>query len=165
MKFWYDSEFYEDGKQIHWISFAMVSEDGRELYFENTDFDWSIVPDGHFIRGHVRPYLDIHLFGIPGDELGDEIKKFVGNGPNELWAYYADYDHVLLAQRFGRMVDMPSGLPWYTLDVKQEAHRLGNPQLPPQDSAEHHALNDARWTKAAWQFLQDYDEKTGPQIW
>ena len=167
MKFWYDTEFYEDGKEIHLISIGMVAEDGTELYLENSDFDWGIVPDGHWIRGHVRPYLDNHLYGVTKNELIYELKYFVQfkSLSNEFWAYYADYDHVVLAQLFGRMVDMPEGFPWYTLDVKQEAHRLGNPELPPQDSAEHHALNDARWTKQAWQFLQDYDQQTGPQIW
>lgn len=157
MKFFYDTEFYEDGKQIHLISFGMVSEEGHELYWENSDFDWSIVPPEHFVRGHVKPYLDTQLFGIPKDEIRDEIKKFIqfkSLSNNELWGYYADYDHVVLAQLFGRMVDMPQGIPWFTLDLKQEAVRLGSPKLPEQNSAEHHALNDARWNLEVYNFLK-----------
>lgn len=161
MRFWYDTEFYEDGERIHLISFAIVAEDGSELYWENADFDWGIVPEDHWLQGNVRPHLDNFLFGVPKSEITYQVKRFIqykSLSNNELWGYYADYDHVVLAQLFGRMVDMPEGIPWYTLDIKQEAHRLGNPELPKQTSTEHHALADARWNKEAWQFLQDYDE-------
>lgn len=168
MRFWYDTEFYEDGERIHLISIAIVAEDGSELYWENSDFDWSIVPEDHWLQENVRPHLDNFLFGVPKSEITYQVKMFIqykSLSNNELWGYYADYDHVVLAQLFGRMVDMPDGVPWYTLDIKQEAHRLGNPELPEQKSTEHHALADARWNKEAWQFLQDYDEQMGPQIW
>lgn len=168
MRFWYDTEFYEDGERIHLISFAIVAEDGREMYVENADFKWGMVPHDHFVQKNVRPHLDPYLYGVPKSYIRDHVESFLtskGKHNNELWGYYADYDHVVLAQLFGRMVDMPEGVPWYTLDIKQEAHRLGNPELPRQTSTEHHALADARWNKEAWQFLQDYDEATGPQIW
>lgn len=171
MRFWYDTEFYEDGERIHLISFGIVAEDGREMYVENGDFDWKIVPKDHRLQENVRPHLDPYLFGVSKRHIKDHVESFLtskGKHNNELWGYYADYDHVVLAQLFGRMVDMPEGVPWYTLDIKQEAHRLGIWDLAdrvPQDSTEHHALNDARWNKKAWEFLQDYDEATGPQIW
>lgn len=172
MKFWYDSEFYEDGERIHLISIAFVAEDGREFYRENSEFDWSIVPEDHWLQENVRPHLDVHLYGATRAEIADELKWFVWNGSmhadqNEFWGYYADYDHVVRSQLFGRMVDLPEGFPWYTLDIKQEAHRLGNPELPDMDEAwqEHHAGFDARWNKKAWEFLKEYDEATGPQIW
>lgn len=170
MRFFYDSEFYEDGERIHLISIAFVADDGREFYRENSEFNWSIVPEDHWLQVNVRPHLDVHLHGATRAEIAHDLKWFVWNGSthadqNELWGYYADYDHVVLAQLFGRMVDMPEGFPWYTLDIKQEAHRLGNPELPSQTSTEHHAGHDARWNKEAWKFLQDYDEATGPQIW
>lgn len=161
MRFWYDTEFYEDGREIHLISFGMVAEDGSELYWENAEFDWGIVPKDHWIQDNVRPHLDHHLYGIPKWEMVYQLKNFVqykSLGNNEFWGYYADYDHVVMAQLFGRMVDMPEGFPWYTLDIKQEAHRLGNPELPTQFGTEHHALNDARWNKKAWKFLKDYEE-------
>jgi hypothetical protein len=42
----------------------------------------------------------------------------------------------------------------YCRDLKQMCDDLGNPQLPKQDSAEHHALADARWNKQVFAFLQ-----------
>jgi hypothetical protein len=169
VRFWYDTEFYEDGSQIHLISFGMVAEDGGEFYWENSDFSWNMVPPTHWLQENVRPHLDLHLYGIPKDELIYELKDFVqwrSLGKNEFWGYYADYDHVVMAQLFGRMVDMPEGFPWYTLDIKQEAHRLGNPALPEQIQTEHHALNDARWNKKAWQFLQEFEQtEEDKRIW
>ena len=84
----------------------------------------------------------------------------------EFWGYYADYDWVLFCWLFGKMINLPVGFPKYCRDLKQECaprsgslrDRLGNPQLPPQDSVEHNALNDARWIKQAWEFLQDYQQ-------
>jgi hypothetical protein len=43
------------------------------------------------------------------------------------------------------MSDLPDGIPMFTLDLKQEHVRQGSPELPKQDSNEHHALADARY--------------------
>ena len=48
-----------------------------------------------------------------------------------------------------------NGWPMYCRDLKQLCDDLGNPKLPAQGKAEHHALADARWTRDAWNFLQD----------
>lgn len=79
---------------------------------------------------------------------------FVGTDKPELWAYYADYDWVVLCQLFGTMMDLPNGWPMYCRDVKQLCDELGNPKLPEQGKSEHHALADARWTRQAWAFLK-----------
>lgn len=39
MKYFYDTEFIEDGKTIDLISIGIVAEDGRELYMQSTEFD------------------------------------------------------------------------------------------------------------------------------
>lgn len=75
-------------------------------------------------------------------------------GKPELWGYYADYDHVLFAQSFGKMGDLPPDFPMYTNDLKQLSVMLGDPELPPlPDSREHHALDDAREIKFRFEFL------------
>lgn len=64
----------------------------------------------------------------------------------ELWAYYAAYDHVALAQLWGRMIRLPQGIPMYTHDLKQEMDRLGiDSGAVPKPPNEHDALADARW--------------------
>ena len=79
-----------------------------------------------------------------------------GHDKPEIWAYYADYDWVAFCQLFGTMMDLPKGFPMYCRDVKQWCDMLGNPKLPTQGLGEHNALNDARWTKMAWEFLRDF---------
>lgn len=37
----------------------------------------------------------------------------------EFWAYFGDYDWVLLCSLFGTMMDLPEGFPMYCCDVKQ----------------------------------------------
>jgi hypothetical protein len=159
MKYFYDTEFYEDGERIHLLSIGIIADDGRELYFENANFDWSIVPEQHFVRTHVRPwlYMDNHRYTATKNNIRDGVADFITQTEdNELWAYYAAYDHVALAQLFGVMVDMPLGIPWYTNDLKQEAVRLGfDTKTVIQADVVHHALGDARWNKMLYEAMKE----------
>jgi len=150
MKIWFDTEFIEDGKTIDLLSIGLIREDGVKLYIENTDADLSKGND--WVQHNVIIHLNWLDYGIAKPYIGDMIKEFAGNKP-EFWAYYADYDWVVLCQLFGTMMDLPKGWPMYCLDVKQLCDSLGNPKLPEQTSTEHHALADAIWTKQAWEFL------------
>eukprot|EP00918_Siedleckia_nematoides_P036361 GHVU01079058.1.p1 GENE.GHVU01079058.1~~GHVU01079058.1.p1 ORF type:complete len:311 (-),score=46.14 GHVU01079058.1:287-1219(-) len=148
MKIWFDTEFVEDGHTIDLISIGMVREDGAAYYAECAEFD----PDraGDWVARNVLP----HLTGEakPRVQIAREIAAFAGERP-EFWAYYADYDWVALCQLYGTMMDLPKGWPMYCRDLKQWADMLGGAALPPQDTTEHHALNDAQWTRAAWEHL------------
>ena len=149
MRFWFDTEFIEDGKTIDLMSIGIVAEDGRELYCE---FDVDHRRASPWVRDNVIP----HLRGTTTTKRADAaetIKLFCGEKP-ELWAYYGAYDWVALCQLFGTMMDLPNGWPMYCRDVKQLCDDLGNPKLPEQGKGEHHALADARWTRQAWDFLQ-----------
>lgn len=165
MKYWYDTEFYEDGERIHLISIGIVAEDGRELYLESSTFVWeNFVPDGHWLWENVKP----HLTGDPAHPkmIAQVVREFICNNPNDwtpnrLYAYYAAYDHVVLAQLFGRMVDMPKGMPWFTFDLKQmieeDPHRLGNvTESVTYQGSQHHALIDARWNKALHEKITEW---------
>lgn len=174
MKYWYDTEFYEDGYTIDLISIGIVAEDGRELYMENGDFDWTRVPMEHWLWDNVYPHLILDNMESKA-WIARAVHRFLTNNhtefQNELWGYYSSYDHVVLAQLFGRMVDMPDGIPWFTRDIKQEQERLSDLYfkhgllLPEQKSTAHNALNDAKWTKEAHEFLQKVDrEKWGTEI-
>lgn len=158
MRYWYDTEFYEDGKEIHLISFGIVAEDGRELYLENADFNWGIVPDDHWLWANVYPHLT-HERTLKND-MANQIRRFITMDgtefDNQIWGYYPSYDHVCLAQLFGRMVNMPDGIPWFTMCVKQLAVSMGVTTLPTQDDVHHHALADARWTKKAHDYLETW---------
>ena len=55
MRYFYDTEFIEDGRTIELISIGVVAEDGREYYAVSTEFD----PEraGSWVRAHVLPKL------------------------------------------------------------------------------------------------------------
>lgn len=82
---------------------------------------------------------------MPRRMIRNAVRGFVLDTPKpELWAWFGSYDHVLLAQLFGRMIDLPAGFPMWTNDIQQELHRRGNPEPPSQKAGEHHALADAK---------------------
>ncbi len=148
MRYWFDTEFIEDGKTIDLISIGVVSEDGREYYAESLECDLSRASD--WVKGNVLPHLN--GFAVPRARIASDLIGFMGAKP-EIWAYYADYDWVALCQLFGTMMDLPKDWPMYCRDVKQLCDSLGNPILAKQTSQEHNALADAVWTKQAWEFL------------
>jgi|SRR3990167_260051 len=154
MRYWLDTEFIDDGRTIDLISIGIVSEDGRELYAENSNCDLSRASD--WVKANVLPHLE---GGDGPTDLAAEVAWFCNpeeHGKPEFWGYFADYDWVVLCQLFGTMMDLPKGWPRYCRDIKQWCDDLGNPRLPSEGKDEHHALADARWNKRAWEFLNEF---------
>ncbi|WP_338442276.1 3'-5' exoribonuclease [Synechococcus elongatus IITB4] len=176
MKYFFDTEFIEDGKTIDLISIGIVSEDDREYYALNLECDWGKA--SKWVKENVIEHLPLKppLRWVAGGRIDSSHAKSVGwrfkdsiateiiefcspqsYGEPEFWAYYADYDWVVFCQLFGTMMELPKGFPMYCRDVKQLCDEKGNPQLPKQESVEHHALNDARWTKQAYLWLRNQE--------
>jgi hypothetical protein len=174
MKIYTDWEFLEDGETIEPISVALVREDDREYYAVFADMPTKRIAKHDWLRKNVVPGLprlhgDARMFAGRGNPLAidwqhpdikptkqirDEVQRFIVNTPNvELWGWYSAYDHVCLAQLFGRMIDLPTGIPMWTNDLKQEHLRLGEPRLPEQESGVHNALADARHIKVMAEHL------------
>jgi hypothetical protein len=162
VRYWLDTEFIETGRTIDLISIGVVCEDGREFYAENRDVN--LLAASGWVCENVVPHLRGPDGLWPSREWGGLMPRFLiaemlvdfvaaGDGKPEFWGYYADYDWVVTCWLYGRMIDLPDGWPMFCMDVKQLAVSLGNPDLPEQAGVEHHALADARWTKAAWEFL------------
>jgi hypothetical protein len=147
VRYFYDTEFIEDGRTIELISIGVVAEDGREYYGVSTEFD----PDraGRWVRAHVLPKLprpasprwrsrsqiraDLEaFFGVDGDE------------PIELWAWVGAYDHVVLCQLWGSMPALPRAMPRFTRELRQLWEDRGCPPMPPRPADTHDALVDAR---------------------
>ena len=53
---------------------------------------------------------------------------------------------VALAQLFGRMINLPPGIPMFTHELMQLWQDAGRPDKPEQKDA-HTALADARWNR------------------
>jgi hypothetical protein len=150
MRYWFDTEFIEDGKTIDLISIGIVAEDGRIYYAESSEF--GAEPASPWVTEHVLSQLGPVEQRKPRSRIRDELRAFIHDKP-EFWAYYGAYDWVALCQLFGTMTQLPAGWPSYCRDVKQWCDDLGNPKLPKQSTRGHHALNDALWTRQAWEFL------------
>lgn len=146
MRIWFDTEFIEDGKTIDLISIGAIREDGATYYAEAAECDRSRA--SQWVVDNVFPYLDSEAVK-PRAQIAADLIAFVGPSP-KFWAYYADYDWVVLCQLYGTMMDLPHSWPMYCRDVKQMADALGITELPPTYANEHNALSDARWTKKAW---------------
>ena len=151
MRFWFDTEFIEDGKTIDLMSIGVVCEDGRRYYAELEGCNYVVASD--WVWENVIP----HLSGIKTNrqQVAADLIDFMGDEP-EIWAWYADYDWVALCQLFGTMMDLPNGWPMYCRDVKQLADDKGNPELNSDNPKPHNALEDAIECRARWRVLQEY---------
>jgi hypothetical protein len=159
-RYFYDCEFIEDGRTVDLVSIGMVDEHGREFYAVSTEFDGSrAVP---WVRRNVLDRLP-----SPGDpvwrsrqRIRDDLFAFLTqplrDRPDEieLWAWYAAYDHVVLAQLWGPMTALPREIPRFTKDLRQLWDDRGRPELP-DATGRHHALVDARHNLARWRVLSD----------
>lgn len=153
MRYFFDTEFIEDGKTIDLISIGIVAEDGLGYYAESSNCDLSRASE--WVRANVLPKLTRGLSFLPRKRIADEIKRFVSRDDSpEFWAYYADYDWVALCQLYGTMMQLPDGWPKYCLDLKQLVHSIGNPLLQRQEGGDHNALADAQWVRKTWLTLQ-----------
>jgi hypothetical protein len=158
-RFFYDTEFMEEPGFLDLISIGVVGEDGREFYACNSNAKLNRA--NTWVKENVINQLPpMENRGIGGWMTHYEIRHTLLGflmpseaDPVELWGYYADYDHVLLCWLFGPMIDLPKGMPMYTMDIKQLAVSLDNPPLPKKPDDLHNALADAKWNRQAYQFL------------
>ena len=168
MKYFFDTEFIEDGKTIDLLSIGIVAEDGRELYLENNDAD--LTKASPWVREHVFPGMvwqrrvqrshecireDVYAFVLGGNRhpWGHTVPWPEDVPRPEFWAYYADYDWVVLCQLFGWMIDLPPGFPKYCRDFKQLIDQFPDFELD-KGGQNHNALDDARWLKREYDRLQ-----------
>ncbi|HEY5856881.1 MAG TPA: polyadenylate-specific 3'-exoribonuclease AS [Aldersonia sp.] len=157
MRYFYDCEFIEDGVVIELISIGVVAEDGREFYAVSTEFD----PDraGPWVRRNVLPKLPDRSSRVwrRREKIRDDLLAFLvprSTVEPELWAWVGAYDHVVLCQLWGTMVDLPSSLPRFTHELRQHWECAGYPPLPPAPDDAHDALADARHNHAKFEAIE-----------
>lgn len=146
MRTFFDFEFIENGDKhpIIPVSVGLVREDGKEYYAEFEGVDWSLAND--WVIENVKPTLG-RVEPLPKNDIAADIISFVGYNP-EFWAYYADYDWVIMCGLYGPMVLLPEGWPMICYDIRQYMYHLGldskfTNSIPNKE--EHHALADAIW--------------------
>lgn len=163
MRFFFDTEFIEDGRTIDLVSIGVVDERGREFYAVSTEFDPGRA--GPWVRDNVLDKLP-----SPADKawcdratIRDRLLEFLRRDRErvELWAWFAAYDHVALAQLWGDMPALPRELPRFTRELRQRWEDVGKPTLPPPPSDAHDALADARHNLARWRVIEAERVKRG----
>jgi len=171
-RFYYDFEFLEDGSTIMPLSIGIVSFDGYSTYYAGFS-------DVDHVRARAEPWLAKNVFPKmppmtakrfwkPKATIAQEVLGFFGivrgvaqQGVPELWADHASYDHVALCQLYGRMIDLPSGMPMFTMDLQQQLVATGfrRAELPVQDpETEHHALEDALHLRRCHRWVLGLDQ-------
>lgn len=151
MRYFYDTEFHEDGHTIDLISIGIVREDGEEYYAVNDDADWNRIGRHSWLMENVVAQLpdEADAAWKAKDQIAQDVAAFLlQDGPPELWAWFASYDHVVLAQLFGTMMNLPDGVPMYTHDLRSFIDWFPPRRpLPDQGAGVHDALQDARHLK------------------
>lgn len=147
MRFFYDTEFIDNGRIIDLISIAVVAEDGREFYAVSAEFDPASA--GRWVRKHVLPKLPPPASQLwqSRSRIRSGLEDFLGvdgEEPIELWAWVGAYDHVALCQLWGPMTSLPPRIPRFTRELRQLWEDRGCPGLPPRPDDSHDALVDAR---------------------
>lgn len=112
-------------------------------YYWSLNTQSTVVKPKWVIANEVREFLLEHTAFTPGT---------IRNEP-ELWAYYGAYDHVALAQLFGKMIHLPKGLPMWTRDLMELKVEI---EFPEQPNGQHNALEDARWGMAAYRLAREH---------
>jgi hypothetical protein len=151
VRWFFDTEFDDDGRTIDLISIALVSETGVPYQACMLD-GWSPIHCSEWVKENVLPHLPPVSERKLRSQVAEEICELVGEVP-ELWAYYADYDWVALCQLYGRMVEIPATWPKFCRDLAQlmKDRGISKGSLPRQNaSMKHDALVDARWVRDAW---------------
>ncbi len=164
----YDTEFMERGGTypINLISIGMVDNEGHELYAINGDFHPQLIANHAWLRNNVLPYLPVEQRGEAWNwnfdhpeatciytlsAIAEMVKRFVLRSweTPELWTWYGAYDHVVVCQQlFGTMMQLPSGYPMWSNDLRQEVERLNvESSLPFHSGSEHKSIDDARWNR------------------
>ncbi|SFE05256.1 protein of unknown function [Actinopolyspora alba] len=163
MRFFYDCEFIEDGHTIDLVSIGVVDETGREFYAVSTEF--AAERAGPWVRQHVLPQLPSPGSGAwrSRDTIRDELYGFLTahRSDIELWAWYAAYDHVALAQLWGAMPALPPKIPKFTRDLRQQWEAVGKPRLPSPPTNAHDALADAKHNLRRWQVIEQRMRELG----
>jgi len=160
VKYFFDTEFQDDGDTIDLISIGIVSENRREFYAVSTEARLHRCEP--WLREHVLPQLPPYSdpSWMTRAQIKEGIMRFIGDDRMpQFYAYYADYDWVAFCHLFGKMIDLPHFFPKFCMDLKQISEMVGSPTHPKQAKGEHNALDDARWNRDLHDFLMKHVKK------
>ena len=158
VRYFYDTEFIDNGRTIELISIGVAAEDGREYYAVSTEFP--VERAGRWVRRMCCPNCPrpLHRQWKSRRTIREDLEEFFGidgDEPIELWAWVAAYDHVALCQLWGPMTSLPPQIPRFTRELRQLWEDRGCPRMPPRPKDTHDALVDARHNLRRFQLMAD----------
>lgn len=181
------------------ISIGIVNESGKKLYCICKDFDIDFAWANHWLRENVLKDIFATLlklqsmddkigsgeftfenfqnllktYGQTRDEIRIQLIDYLQladeNIDRQFYGYYCDYDWVCFCWFFGKMIDLPSGMPMYCRDLKQTLDETAEEfgltledvkadEKYPKQKNEHNAFADAEWNFELYQFLKELKE-------
>lgn len=161
----------DNDRELYLINVHAVRAFQERDYFGNLDQTDTWLKENVF--NHITED-DLNRYGLgynKAAELGhltesfraqaaQKVYDFICDGLNygeqaELWGYFAAYDHVLLSQLFGRMIDLPGPMPMFTnelMTIRKRSNGTWKPKpVRPVELPEHHALMDAKYQKLMYE--------------
>lgn len=164
MRYFFDTEFFDNGTTVEPISIGVVAEDGREFYAV-WDNALEVCRKDQWLWFNVAPHLPLHQHDHPeldrdtgliksSFEIRDEIHEFLSyDGKPELWGWFVSYDHLVLSQLWGKMIAVPDPIPQFSNDIRSLVSWYGIKKYPSQASGHHNALADARHNKVVFDYI------------
>ena len=180
-RYFLDTEFLIDQREINPISIGIISENGREFYAVVNDLLILRRCLAHSWQGMVTEVLDQLPVMITPSEVrwnrahpefaavmsAEQVEQALRTyldpskyGKPELWAYYGADDWNCLRLLLGGLDWSESLLntyPHHFNEIKQLLNEVGNPrwdQLLHVADREHHALHDARMARRIYWYAQ-----------
>lgn len=177
--------------KIYWVRKNVLFPIFKDLWEKDKNARLSPADKHLFTYKNLKRLIS--LYGKSNKDISGEGQKFIEKGnhvncntnqlvndkthnPINLYGYYSAYDHVALCWLFGKMIDLPSGFPMLTLDLKQTLdekviNHLEKWDFPisrfndglnkikdhpnyPKQTNEHSALSDSRFNKQLHEFLK-----------
>lgn len=162
MKIFFDTEFTGLHKSTTLISIGIVSEDGRELYYELNDYDKNQIDD--WLEDNVIANLN-NLESINTEELRVAIEEFIKPYDKvEVWSDCLSYDWVLFNQIWGHAFNIPDKIYYIPFDICTLFKIKGiDPDINREEfanmlegSKKHNALWDAKVIRECYSKASNY---------
>lgn len=151
MKYFFDTEFIDTGREIHLISIGMVDELGREFYAEVDDYPQEKLSP--WLKENVCPHLSGPV--LRRHDLGEQLVSFIGAGTPEFFAWFGSYDFVCLSQIYGPLMQKPRGWPHRFTEIAQLPGLTRQTRLPEKPKNAHNALADAKWNLEVYRLWEN----------
>lgn len=157
--FYIDSEFVEENGEVDLLSFAIVTDEELDslgsLYFALDDWEEKDLPQWHV--DNVLPHLK-GVERISRENARSRLHNFFRYHTQDflkkprVLGYYSAFDFVAFSSLWGRMIDLPKGVPNYFYDLRTfnalDGHRIHLKSFLDKDAKLHDALADAMGVRA-----------------